>query len=97
MMLHLLRFQHSDMFEFEYTQSSPVTSFLCSNHQSLSCFTPALPCLCCDAKHIDRLWLEVGHCVLTSTGVQDIHCGCVAVGGVQVVCDLVSWRRAGDK
>lgn len=69
-----------------------VTSFLRCDHQCFSSLAPALPRLRCDAEHIDGLWLEAGHCVLTSAGAQHVHCGCVAIGGVEVVCDLVGWR-----
>lgn len=80
-----------------HSQQVTVTSFLRGDHQCLGGLAPALPCLGCDAEDIDGLRLEAGHCVLASTGAQHVHRGCVAVGGVEVVCDLVGWREVGDK
>lgn len=74
-----------------------VTSFLRGDHKCLGSLAPTLPCLRCDAEHVDGLWLQAGHCVLASAGVQHVHCGCVAIGGIEVVCDLVGWRGIGDK
>lgn len=70
-----------------------VTSFLRGDHQRLSGLAPALSSLRCDAEHVDGLGLEVGHRVLASAGVQHVHRGCVAIGGIEVVCDLVGWRQ----
>lgn len=74
-----------------------VTSFLRGDHQCLGGLAPALPRLRCDAEHVDGLRLEAGHRVLASAGVQHVHCGGVAIGGVEVVCDLVGWREVRNK
>lgn len=74
-----------------------VTSLLRGDHQRLSSLAPALPRLRFDAEHVDGLRLEAGHSVLASTGDQHVHCGCVAVGGVEVVCDLVGWWKMEEK
>lgn len=71
------------------------TSLLRGDHQSLGGLAPALPRLRRDAEHVDGLRLQVGHRVLASAGVEDIHGGHVAVGGVVVVGDLVGWREGG--
>lgn len=70
-----------------------VTSFLRGDHQGLGGLPPALPRLRRDAEHVDGLRLEAGHRVLASAGVQNVHRGRVAVGGVEVVRDLVGWKR----
>lgn len=80
-----------------HLSKTPGTSFLRGNHQCLGCLAPAFPRLRCDAKNIDRLRFEVGDRVLAGAGVQDVHGRSVAVARVQVVCDLVGWRREADK
>lgn len=74
-----------------------LTSFLRGDHERLCGLAPALPRLSCEAEHVDGLRPQVGHRVLPSAGAQHVHSGRVAVGGVEVVCDLVGWRRVRDK
>lgn len=74
-----------------------VTSFLRGDHKSLGRLAPPLPRLRRDPENVDGLRLEVRHRVLSSAGVQHVHYGCVAVGGVEVVCDLVGWRQKKQK
>lgn len=73
------------------------TPLLRDDHQSLGGLAPALPGLRRDAEHVDGLRLEVGYCVLASAGVQHVHRGCVAIGGVQMVGDLVGCREDGEE
>lgn len=70
-----------------------VTSLLSGDHQSLGGLAPALPGLRRDAEHVDRLRFQAGHRVLAGAGVEHVHGGRVAVGGVVVVGDLVGWGR----
>lgn len=69
------------------------TSFLRGDHQRLGGLAPALPRLRRDAEHVDGLGLEAGHSVVSSAGAQHVHCGPVAIGGVEVVRDLVGWGQ----
>lgn len=74
-----------------------VTSFLCGDHQGLRGLAPALPRLRFDAEHVDGLRPEAVHRVLASAGDQHVHRGGVAIGGVEVVRDLVGWRDVGEQ
>lgn len=84
----------SSVITSQYNMRTPL---LRDDHQSLGGLAPALPGLRRDAEHVDRLRLEVSYCVLASAGVQHVHRGCVAIGGVQMVGDLVGCREDGEE
>ena len=72
-----------------------VTSLLRGDHQGLGRFAPAFARLSRDAEHVDRLWLQGRDGVLARAGVQHVHRGRVAIGGVEAVRDLIGWKENG--